>query len=55
MTAGAAAPVLETARLFLRPLSAADGPFLQRLRNHPGVGRFLWDGRPGAGGEAAPG
>ena len=37
---------LRTARLRLRPMSAADADALERQWNHPDVGRFLWDGQP---------
>jgi ribosomal-protein-alanine N-acetyltransferase len=35
--------ILETARLRLRPLAAADVDDLHRLFTQPGVRRFLWD------------
>ncbi|HSK99840.1 MAG TPA: GNAT family N-acetyltransferase [Rubrobacteraceae bacterium] len=39
-------PVLETERLVLRPLSAADAAALYRISNDPAVRRYLWDDRP---------
>jgi [ribosomal protein S5]-alanine N-acetyltransferase len=38
--------LLRTARLILRPMDVADASDLHRQWNDPGVGRFLWDGRP---------
>jgi [ribosomal protein S5]-alanine N-acetyltransferase len=40
------APVLETARLMLRPLDAGDANALHRVSNEPGVRRYLWDDEP---------
>lgn len=39
-------PVLETERLVLRPMSAADAEALYRISNEPAVRHYLWDDRP---------
>ena len=38
--------ILETERLVLRPLSAADADSLRRISNEPNVRLYLWDDEP---------
>jgi RimJ/RimL family protein N-acetyltransferase len=40
------APVLESGRLILRPLSPGDARDLHRISNEPDVRRYLWDVEP---------
>lgn len=49
MDTGASAPLLETERLTLRPLSEADAGALFRISNEPPVRRYLWDDEPVSG------
>lgn len=40
------APVIQTRRLVLRPLSRVDTEALRRISNEPLVRRYLWDDEP---------